>query len=98
MSTIIRAAIPSDELTNPTEIKALVIMERLGGSLSLLSVLCIFLTYLIVPRVRNVQNTFIVFASISNVGACIASLIALDGIKAGQNSPLCQAQAFMFEM
>jgi hypothetical protein len=58
----------------------------------------IFVAYALVPRVRNVQNTFIVFASVANIGACCASIIAMDGLELGVASPLCQAQSFMFHM
>jgi hypothetical protein len=87
-----------DEQLNHHQIKTLVLVERIGGTLSLVSVMLIFLAYWLVHRVRNVQNTFIVFASVSNIGASIGSIIAYDGMKAGQASALCQAQSFMFEM
>ncbi|QPC78582.1 hypothetical protein HYE68_009334 [Fusarium pseudograminearum] len=76
----------------------LVLFERIGGSTSLLAVLLIFIAYALVPKVRNVQNTFIVFASVANVGASCASIIAMDGLELGVASPLCQAQSFMFHM
>ena len=43
--------------------------ERVGGSISLVSVLIIFVTYGLIARLRNPRDTFIVFASIANVGA-----------------------------
>ncbi|CEI68946.1 hypothetical protein FVEN_g11921 [Fusarium venenatum] len=76
----------------------LVLFERIGGSVSLLAVILIFIAYALVPKVRNVQNTFIVFASVANVGASCASIIAMDGLELGVSSPLCQAQSFMFHM
>lgn len=76
----------------------LVLFERIGGSTSLLAVLLIFIAYALVPKVRNVQNTFIVFASVANVGASCASIIAMDGLELGVASSLCQAQSFMFHM
>jgi hypothetical protein len=86
------------ELLEPTQRTTLVLFERIGGSISLVAVLCIFVAYALVPKVRNVQNTFIVFASVANVGASVASIIALDGLELGVASPLCQAQSFMFHM
>lgn len=80
------------------QLDMLVTLERVGGSISLVSVLLVFLAFALVRRVRNVQNTFIVFASVSNVGASVASIVALDGLAAGKRSPLCQAQGFMFQM
>lgn len=80
------------------QIDTLVVLERVGGSVSLVAVVFIFIAYALVPRVRNVQNTFIVFASVSNVGASIASIIAMDGLNKGQKTALCQGQSFLFEM
>lgn len=87
-----------DEQLNHHQIRTLVLVERIGGTLSLVSVMLIFIAYGLVRRVRNVQNTFIVFASVSNIGASIGTIIAYDGMDAGQASALCQAQSFMFEM
>ncbi|EGR51434.1 G-protein coupled receptor protein [Trichoderma reesei QM6a] len=87
-----------DEQLSHHQINTLVLVERIGGTLSLISVMLIFITYWLVRRVRNVQNTFIVFASVSNIGASIGSIIAYDGMEAGQRTALCQAQSFMFEM
>ncbi|PHH92790.1 hypothetical protein CDD83_4949 [Cordyceps sp. RAO-2017] len=76
----------------------LVTLERVGGSISLIALMFIFIAYALFRPVRNVQNTFIVFASVSNVGASIASIIALDGLHAGKSTALCQTQSFLFEM
>lgn len=73
-------------------------IERIGASLSLVGVSLIFLAYAIFKRVRTVPNTFILFASIANVGASIACLIGYAGILAGDSSGLCQTQAFLLEM
>ena len=90
-------AIRSEDFT-PTEVETLMVLERVGGCISLASVVLIFIAYGLAPRVRNVQNTFIVFASVANVGACAATIIAMDGIKKGVNTALCQGQSFLFEM
>ncbi|KAF9765873.1 hypothetical protein IL306_001798 [Fusarium sp. DS 682] len=86
------------DLLESSQRNTLVLFERIGGSISLVAVLCIFIAYALVPKVRNVQNTFIVFASVANVGASCASIIAMDGLELGVASPLCQAQSFMFHM
>ncbi|OAA76737.1 Glucose receptor Git3 [Akanthomyces lecanii RCEF 1005] len=80
------------------EIRLLVRLERIGGCISIVAVFCIFVAYTFFPKVRNVQNTFIVFASVSNVGASVASIIAFDGLREGKTSTLCKAQSFLFEM
>ena len=72
--------------------------ERTGASLSLLGSLFIFATYAFFKRLRTVPNTFILFASVANVGASIACLIGYAGVLMGDNSALCQVQGFLLEM
>ncbi|KAH6996063.1 hypothetical protein BKA56DRAFT_473161 [Ilyonectria sp. MPI-CAGE-AT-0026] len=86
------------EALKPSQIETLVLLERIGGSVSLVAVVLIFVAYALVPRVRNVQNTFIMFASIANIGASVASIIAMDGLNRGVESALCQGQGFLFQM
>ncbi|KAI5859578.1 hypothetical protein GGS23DRAFT_615980 [Durotheca rogersii] len=79
-------------------IDTIVIFERLGAALSASGILLIFVAYAAFKRLRTVPNTFIVFASVANLGASIACLIGYSGVVAGSTSPLCQAQAFLFEL
>lgn len=88
----------NDYMLTTAERETLQHVERLGATLSLISVCLIFLTYGIFKRVRTVPNTFIFCASIANVGASIACLIGYAGIQAGDSSALCQTQAFLLEM
>ncbi|KAH6981384.1 hypothetical protein EDB80DRAFT_757262 [Ilyonectria destructans] len=85
-------------MSSPAQLETLALLERLGGSISLVSVLIIFLTYGTIARVRNPRNTFIVFASIANVGASIGCIISQDGLHSGEDSPLCRAQSFLVHM
>ncbi|KAK4446006.1 hypothetical protein QBC34DRAFT_152776 [Podospora aff. communis PSN243] len=80
------------------QVRALVILERVGGSLSLCAVIAVFVFFSLQPRLRTVPNTFILFAAIANTFSAIASIIAYDGIHQGQTNPLCQLQGFLFEM
>lgn len=73
-------------------------VERVGASLSLVGVCLIFVTFAAFKRLRTVPNTFILFASIANVGASVACLIGYDGLNAGDVSALCQVQGFLLEM
>jgi len=73
-------------------------VERAGASLSLVGVSFIFIAFALFKRLRTVPNTFILFASIANVGASIACLIGYDGILAGDQSAVCQFQGFLLEM
>ena len=88
------ATAPFDE----GQVTTLVVLERVGGSLSLVSVFLILVSYFLFPRLRTVPNTFIVFASVANAFSAIACIIAYDGIRLGQSSPLCQLQGFLLEM
>ena len=72
--------------------------ERAGASLSLVGVFLIFITYAAFKRLRTVPNTFMLFASIANVGASTACLIGYSGVLAGDPSALCQVQGFLLEM
>jgi len=81
-----------------TERETIQHVERFGASLSLVGVTLIFVTYALFKRLRTVPNTFILFASIANVGASVAALIGYDGIMAGDDAALCQIQAFLLEM
>ncbi|CAJ2501275.1 Uu.00g041280.m01.CDS01 [Anthostomella pinea] len=80
------------------QIDTIVIFERLGAAMSVAGVLLIFVAFAASKRLRTVPNTFIVFASIANLGASIACLIGYSGVQKGPTSDLCQAQAFMFEL
>lgn len=80
------------------EIRMVVAFERAGAGLSVFGLLSIFIAFAAFKRLRTVPNTFILFASLANLGASIACLIGYNGVEAGDVSPLCQAQAFMFEL
>jgi hypothetical protein len=86
MTIDFQSKVPPGEMMSGAQKAAITALERTGGCISL------------AREVRNVQNTFIVFASVANVGASIASIIAMDGLARGTGSSLCQAQSFMFEM
>ncbi|UNI13499.1 hypothetical protein JDV02_000240 [Purpureocillium takamizusanense] len=90
--------LPTAEQFTQEQVNTLATLERIGGSISLVGIVCILVTYGLVRRVRNVQNTFIVFASVANVGASTASIIALNGLQEGKGSALCKTQSFLFEM
>lgn len=97
----LRATSPSEQdFMNLTvgQRRVLQATERVGASLSLIGVILIFITYAAFKRLRTVPNTFILFASIANVGASIACLIGFAGLNAGDDSALCQVQAFLLEM
>lgn len=87
-------------MLDEAQVNTLNALERMGATLSLFGITLIFITFAIFKRLRTIPNTFIFFASIANIGACVACLIAYDGITAmnrDRASPLCQAQGFIFE-
>ncbi|KAF5642022.1 hypothetical protein F52700_3202 [Fusarium sp. NRRL 52700] len=86
------------EMFSDSQLERLALLERVFSSISLVAVLLIFVTYGSIPRLRNPRNTFIVFASIANLGASIGTVIARDGLARGENSALCRAQSFLVHM
>ncbi|RYP08633.1 hypothetical protein DL764_001761 [Monosporascus ibericus] len=82
----------------PDQIFIINTFERIGASLSVAGVLLIFVAFALSKRLRSVPNTFILFASVANLGASIACLMGYSGMQLGPDSHLCQAQAFMFEL
>jgi len=80
------------------DIAIIIKLERTGATLSLIGVLLVVTSYALCRKLRTVPNLFILFASISNVGASIACIVGYDGIKAGLDTSLCQAQAFLLEL
>ncbi|KAH6871234.1 G-protein coupled receptor [Thelonectria olida] len=80
------------------QIRIVIALERTGASLSLVGITLILVTYRLFKKLRTIPNLFIIFASIANIGASIACLIGQDGILRGDESALCQAQAFLLEM
>lgn len=87
----------SDTLSSD-QIGQIVSVERAGASLSLVGIFLILITYVLFKRLRTVPNTFILFASLANIGASAACLIGNNGLAEGVSSSLCQVQAFLLEM
>ena len=72
--------------------------ERITASFSIVGILFIILTYLFSSSFSKPINRLVFYASWGNLGLCIVALISVDGPDAGQNSPLCQFQAFMAQL
>ena len=71
--------------------RVLAILERVGGSLSLISVVSILISYTFMRRMRTEPNTFIVFMSVSSALGSIACLV-------GDRGSLQGAQGFLLDM
>ena len=81
----------------PNQVYAMMITERVTSIFSLLGILFILSTFLLGRGFDKPINRLFFFASFSNLGMNIAALIAEDGVSAGQNSSLCQFQAFAIQ-
>ncbi|KAF4589731.1 G-protein coupled receptor protein [Ophiocordyceps camponoti-floridani] len=88
---------PSDPGLTTAEIEKLITIERTGAGLSMVAIGLTVLSFLVFKKLRTTPNMFLVFASLANAGASVASMIGYDGLHKGEESSLCQAQAFIFE-
>ncbi|KAF7553567.1 hypothetical protein G7046_g7079 [Stylonectria norvegica] len=79
------------------QIRILITIERVGAGCSMVAIVLTVLSYYAFKKLRTTPNLFLLFASIANAGASVASMVGYDGLKKGQGSELCQAQAFIFE-
>ncbi|PHH84821.1 hypothetical protein CDD83_1327 [Cordyceps sp. RAO-2017] len=79
------------------EIAILIYIERTGAGLSMVAIGLTVLSFLAFKKLRTTPNLFLVIASLANAAASVASMIGYDGLRLGEESALCQAQAFIFE-
>ncbi|KAF5000596.1 hypothetical protein FGRMN_1628 [Fusarium graminum] len=82
---------------SPEHIEILITIERIGAGCSMVAIVFVLLTFALFKKLRTTPNLFLMFASIANAGASVASMIGYDGLEQGEGSHLCQAQAFIFE-
>lgn len=80
------------------EFHNLEITERIASGFSVVGTSFIFFTFLYSPAFRKPINRLVFYASWGNLFCNIATLMAQSGIRAGQNSHLCQFQAFLIQM
>ncbi|KAB8069034.1 slime mold cyclic AMP receptor-domain-containing protein [Aspergillus leporis] len=83
-------------LTNE-QIRAISIVERVGGSFSIVGCAFIVTTYFALPLFRKPVKRLIFYASFGNICSAVSSLISTGGIIEGSNSALCQVQAFFIQ-
>ncbi|KAG8527430.1 uncharacterized protein KY384_007582 [Bacidia gigantensis] len=77
---------------------ALETIERVASCFSLVGTVFIFFTFIYSHDFRRPVNRLIFYASWGNTLCNIGTLISESGIKAGQDSHLCQFQAFLIQM
>ncbi|KAH7150397.1 hypothetical protein B0J13DRAFT_499432 [Dactylonectria estremocensis] len=85
------------EVLSPRQVDILIAIERTGASCSMAATVLTVLSYYFVKKLRTTPNLFLVLASIANAGASTASMMGYDGLDQGEDSALCQSQAFIFE-
>ncbi|KAL8799394.1 MAG: hypothetical protein Q9200_007552 [Gallowayella weberi] len=81
-----------------SQLHALEITERIASAFSLLGASFIILTFVLSSDFRKPVNRLIFYASWGNLFANAATLISQSGVKGGQDSALCQFQAFIIQM
>ena len=82
----------------PGQLYAIMVMERISSGFSLVGLIFILVTFFTWPQFRRPINRLIVYASVGNLIANVATWISTSGSMAGANSHLCQAQAFITQM
>ena len=80
-----------------SQINGLILTERICAGFSMVAITLTLLSYICFAKLRTTPNLFLLFASIANAGASVASMIGYDGLQQGEASALCQAQGFIFE-
>ena len=81
-----------------SQTNAMQITERVTSIFSMLGILFIISTFLLCRGFDKPINRLIFFASWSNLGMNVATLIAEDGPAAGRHSALCQFQGWAIQM
>ncbi|KAN0099882.1 hypothetical protein V8E51_013657 [Hyaloscypha variabilis] len=71
--------------------------ERVASILSLVGCFFVVITFCSSPTFHTPINRLIFYASFGNILSNIATLISRQGVLAGQNSVLCQLQAFFIQ-
>jgi hypothetical protein len=88
---------PTPESLSSEHTNILITSERTCAGLSMVAITLTAISFVCFKKLRTTPNLVLLFASIANAGASVASMMGYDGLKHGENSSLCQAQAFIFE-
>ncbi|KAJ5089991.1 hypothetical protein N7532_008675 [Penicillium argentinense] len=83
---------------SPSQNRAIQITERVTSSFSVFGALFVIGTYTASSRFHKPINRMVFYASWGNILANVSTLISLSGIQAGQESSMCQTQAFLIQM
>jgi hypothetical protein len=81
-----------------SQVKALEAVERTMSVISILGCVLLITTFLICPDLkRKAFNRLLFLASFGNILSNVATLVATSGVKAGDHSALCKAQATLIQ-
>ncbi|KAL8710865.1 MAG: hypothetical protein Q9220_004669 [cf. Caloplaca sp. 1 TL-2023] len=81
-----------------SQLHALETTERVASCFSLIGTIFIILTFTFSSAFRRPVNRLIFYASWGNTLCNVATLMSQSGIRAGENSHLCQFQGFLIQM
>ncbi|ELR04843.1 hypothetical protein VC83_03654 [Pseudogymnoascus destructans] len=80
------------------EVAAIQYAERVSSVLSVLGCFFVIATFCSMRIFRKPINRLVFYATFGNLATNVATLISRSGILAGENSSLCQFQAFIIQM
>ncbi|MCJ1417351.1 hypothetical protein MMC32_003694 [Xylographa parallela] len=86
------------ESLSANQLLAIVITERVGACVSLISSLFVIAAYASFASFRKPINSLVFFAAFSSIGMTYPTLVSESGPNAGQQSALCLSQAFAVQM
>ena len=79
------------------QLDSIQIAQRTTAVFSLIGCLFVIITFCSSPAFRRPVNRLIFYATFGNIMSAVALLIARQGPINGQDSPLCQLQAFLIQ-
>ena len=80
------------------QLRALEAVERSASALSILGIAIIIIVFWSSPQFRNPIHRLILFNAFYNIFDVTLTMISLAGPRAGNESALCQFQAFLNQM
>ena len=75
----------------------LFITERVASVVSLVGAAFVVFTFMWSSRFRKPVNRLILWATLGNIMMNVGTLVSVNGMAAGFNTPLCHFQAFLIQ-
>ena len=88
----------SPQTFTPWQSYALQTTERVASAFSLVGTSFIAITFLSSKAFRKPINRMFFYAAVGNTLCNVATLVSMNGVRAGPDSPLCQIQGFLIQM